>query len=70
LDDIDLETGEVLDTVKFQSKDFVEKVISNPEMKERLYQRICDAYVFKYRAGVDGGIDDVVIDDEVIEEEG
>ena len=70
LDDIDLETGEVLDTVKFQSKDFVEKVISNPEMKDRLYQRICDAYVFKYRAGVDGGIDDVVIDDEVIEEEG
>jgi len=70
LDDIDSETGEVFDTVKFQSKDFVEKVIDNPEMKERLYRRICDAYIFKYRAGVEGGIDDVVITDEVVDEEG
>ena len=69
LDDIDLETGEVLDTVKFQSKDFEEKVIQNPEMKERLYKRICEAYIFKYRAGVDGGIDDVVVDEEVVNEE-
>jgi recombination protein RecA len=70
LDDTDLDTGEVFETVKFQSKDFVEKVINNPEMKERLYKRICDAYVFKYRAGVDGGIDDVVITDELVDEEG
>ena len=70
LDDTDLDTGEVFETVKFQSKDFVEKVIDNPEMKERLYKRICDAYVFKYRAGVEGGIDDVVITDELVDEEG
>jgi recombination protein RecA len=70
LDDTDLDTGEVFETIKFQSKDFVEKVINNPEMKERLYKRICDAYVFKYRAGVDGGIDDVVITDELVDEEG
>ena len=70
LEDIDHETGEIFGEMKFQSKDFVEKVISNPEAKERLYRRICDAYIFKYQAGVDGGIDDVVIDEEVIDEEG
>tara|TARA_R110002096_G_scaffold382152_2_gene576011 strand:+ start:745 stop:1914 length:1170 start_codon:yes stop_codon:yes gene_type:complete len=70
LDDIDHETGEVFGEMKFQSKDFVEKVINNPETKERLYRRICDAYIFKYQAGVHGGIDDVIIDDTVIDEEG
>ena len=54
---------------KFQSKDFEEKVIQKPEMKERLYKRICKAYIFKYRAGVDGGIDDVVVDEVVVNEE-
>jgi len=70
LEDIDHETGEVFGEMKFQSKDFVSKVMQNPEAKERLYKRICDAYIFKYQAGVDGGIDDVVIDEEVIDEEG
>jgi len=69
LDDVDSETGEVFKEIKFQSKDFLEKVIQFPEIKERLYQRICDAYIFKYQAGIDGGIDDVVIDEEVINEE-
>jgi hypothetical protein len=48
----------------------VGKVMENPEAKERLYKRICDAYIFKYQAGVHGGIDDVIITDEVIDEEG
>jgi hypothetical protein len=47
----------------------MEKVIDNPEVKSRLYQRICDAYIFKYHAGIDGGIDDVYIDTDVILEE-
>ena len=67
--DVDSETGEVFKEIKFQSKDFLDKVIQFPEIKERLYQRICDAYIFKYQAGIDGGIDDVVIDEEVINEE-
>ena len=70
LEDVDHETGEVFGEMKFQSKDFVSKVMQNPDAKERLYKRICDAYIFKYQAGIDGGIDDVVIDDEVIDEEG
>ena len=69
LEDVDSETAEVFKEIKFQSKDFLEKVIQFPEIKERLYQRICDAYIFKYQAGIDGGIDDVVIDEEVINEE-
>ena len=47
----------------------IEKVIQNSEMKDRLYNRICEAYIFKYRAGIDGGIDDVVVDEEVVNEE-
>jgi recombination protein RecA len=70
LEDIDHETGETFGELKFQSKDFVEKVINNPAAKDRLYKRICDAYIFKYQAGIDGGIDDVIITDEFIDEEG
>jgi recombination protein RecA len=68
--DVDLETGEVLEEIKFQSKDFMERVADNPQVRDRLYQRICDSYIFKYQAGVDGGIDDVIVDDEVLNEEG
>jgi recombination protein RecA len=69
LEDVDPETGEVFGEVKFQSKNFVEKVIQNKEIKTRLYNRICEAYIFKYQANVDGGIDDVIIDETVIDEE-
>ncbi len=69
LEDVDPLTGEVFSEIKFQSKDFLEKVINIPETKQRLYHRICDAYIFKYQAGIDGGIDDVVIDENVINEE-
>jgi recombination protein RecA len=68
-DDVDVNTGELLNTHKFQSKDFVTQIISNSELTERMYNRICDAYIFKYQAGVDGGIDDVIITDDVINEE-
>jgi len=68
-EDIDINTGEVFDTTKFQSKDFEEKVLKNPETKDRLYNRICKAYIFIYDSG-EMGIDDVVLDDEVINEEG
>ena len=69
LEDVDVETGQVYGDYKFQSKDFIEKVIDNPQVKERLYKRICEVYIFRYQAGIDGGIDDVIITDEVIDEE-
>ena len=70
LQDVDHVTGEVYGEIKFQSKNFFDKVINIPAVKDRLYSRICDAYIFKYQAGIDGGIDDVIITDEVIDEEG
>ena len=70
LEDVDHETGEVFGEVKFQSKDFMEKVMQDAVVKDRLYKRICDTYIFKYQAGIDGGIDDVIITEEVIDEEG
>ena len=69
MEDVDMHTGETFGEIKFQSKNFAEKVINHPDIKERLYQRICDAYIFKYQANVDGGIDDVIIIDEVYDEE-
>ena len=68
--DVDVNTGEVLNEMKFQSKDFIEKVLTDPAVKERLYNRICEAYIFKYQAGIDGGIDDVYIDEDLVNEEG
>jgi recombination protein RecA len=70
LDDVDIETGESFGEIKFQSKNFVEKVIDNKEVKDRLYARLCEAYIFRYQANIDGGIDDVIVIDEVIDEEG
>ena len=70
LDDTDIETGEVFGEIKFQSKNFVEKVIDNKEIKDRLYARLCESYIFRYQAGIDGGIDDVIVTNEVIDEEG
>ena len=69
LEDVDIETGQVHGEHKFQSKDFIEKVIEHTDVKNRLYKRICEAYIFRYQAGIDGGIDDVIIDEEVIDEE-
>ena len=70
LEDVDVETGELFGEIKFQSKNFVEKVIENKEVRDRLYKRICESYIFKYQANLDGGIDDIIIDETVIDEEG
>ena len=70
LEDVDVETGELFGEIKFQSKNFVDKVIENKEVRDRLYKRICEAYIFKYQANLDGGIDDIIIDETVIDEEG
>ena len=53
------DTGEV---IKFQSKDFQSKIMDNPELKDKVYQDICNKYILKYKAGEDFGIDDVSID--------
>ena len=52
--------------IKFQSKDFEELLEKDPEMKEWLYQQICDKVVLKYQDKI--GIDDVEVDDTNAEE--
>ena len=54
----DTETGEI---IKFQSKDFREKIIDNAEIKARVYQLLCDKYILNYKAGEDFGVDDIEI---------
>ena len=46
--------------IKFQSKDFDEVLEKDPEMKEWLYQEICEKVILKYQDKI--GIDDVTID--------
>ena len=53
------ETGEI---IKFLSKDFEKKIEEDPELKEAIYQEICDNYILRYKPGEDIGIDDVVVD--------
>lgn len=54
-------SGEI---IKFQAKDFVEKVISNPEFAEIIYDDISEKVIMKYQQSDDVRIDDVVVSDE------
>jgi recombination protein RecA len=53
-------TGE---EISFQSKDFVEKCIEDTDVKNELYQKICDNYIMKYIPNESGGIDDIILED-------
>ena len=65
---VDPETGEV-EEVKFQSKDFFSKVLSNPDMKQEIYNQICDRLILKYKMNEDTGIDDVFIEEDFVNED-
>tara|TARA_R100000322_G_scaffold163454_1_gene127035 strand:- start:2245 stop:3375 length:1131 start_codon:yes stop_codon:yes gene_type:complete len=54
------ETGE---EIKFLSKDFEEKVLSDPGRKERIYNQICETLVMAYKTD-NIGIDDIEIGDD------
>jgi len=51
--------------IKFQSKDFEDKMLGDPELKERLYNRMCEAMIMSYKTGK-LGIDDIEISDEPV----
>ena len=55
--------------VKFLSKDFQGKLEADPELKDEIYNAICDAYILTYKPGDNIGIDDVEIDEEFVNEE-
>jgi recombination protein RecA len=65
---VDPDTGEVED-IKFQSKDFYEKVLSNQALKDSVYEQICDRLILKYKMNVDTGIDDVFIEEDFVGED-
>jgi len=67
LNDVDLETGEVIKEHKFQSKDFEQLMVDNPELKQNCYDRICEACILKYDSK-ELGIDDVTETDDVVDE--
>ena len=55
--------------VKFLSKDFQGKLEADPELKDEIYNAICDAYILTYKPGDNIGIDDVEIDEDFVGEE-
>jgi len=54
-------TGEV---IKFQSKEFVEKIMSDPELYEIVYDEIADKVIMKYQQLDGARIDDVTLSNE------
>jgi len=67
LQHVDLKTGEVIKEHKFQSKDFENLLLENPDLKEFCYDRICEACILKYDSK-ELGIDDVTETDTVVDE--
>lgn len=60
------ETGEV---IKFQAKDFVEKIVSVETYRDEIYNQIADNLIMVYKQLEAPRIDDVELTDEVYEEE-
>ncbi len=57
----DKRTGEV---IKFQSKEFVEKIMSNPQLYDIVYDEIAEKVIMKYKKLDEARIDDVTLSDE------
>jgi len=60
------ETGEV---IKFQSKDFVEKIMNHPKLKEMVYDEIAEKVIMKYQQLDSARIDEVIISNQSIDDE-
>ena len=58
---VDTETGE---EIKFQAKNFEEMMESRPELKESIYQKICDTYIMSYKeSSAESNIDNIEVTD-------
>lgn len=58
---VDTETGE---EIKFQAKNFEDLIISRPELKESIYNQICDAYIMSYKqSSQEANIDNIEVTD-------
>ena len=67
INQVDTETGELIEEHKFQSKDFEKLITTNSELREWCYNQICEACILKYDSK-ELGIDDVEETDEVVDE--
>jgi len=54
--------------IKFQKKDFNEKILMNPELKEEIYSQICENLIMKYKTE-NIAEENLIIDDNVILED-
>lgn len=66
------DTGELseINELQFQSKDFAKILIENLNLKEHIYNEMCNVLIMKYKVNEDFGIDDLSIsDDDFINEE-
>jgi len=59
-------SGEV---IKFQSKEFVEKIMSNPKLQDVVYDEIADKVIMKYQKLDGARIDDVVLSNDPLLDE-
>ena len=59
----DKRSGEV---IKFQSKEFVEKIMSNPELLDIVYSEIAEKVIMKYKKLDEARIDAVILSDDTI----
>lgn len=58
---VDSETGE---EIKFQAKNFEDILMERPEIKESIYQQICDAYIMSYKqSSEEANIDNIEVAD-------
>jgi recombination protein RecA len=58
---VDKETGE---EIKFQAKNFEDILMERPEIKESIYNQICDAYIMSYKqSSAESNIDNVEVAD-------
>ena len=58
---VDTETGE---EIKFQAKNFEDLLIKRPELKESIYNQICDAYIMSYKqSSEESNIDNIEVAD-------
>jgi recombination protein RecA len=58
---VDKETGE---EIKFQAKNFEDILAERPEVKESIYNQICDAYIMSYKqSSAESNIDNIEVAD-------
>ena len=62
----DKRTGEI---IKFQSKDFVSKIIQDPELADMVYDEISEKVIMVYQKTDEVRLDDVVVSDEPLLDE-